>query len=113
MKKPRDIDSELKVLQERTRELKTRRTMQLGELVAATGADTLAVEALAGVLLAALDQAREKPEVVARWAERGQAFFQGGRTRRKGGAGQEESAAPASGTPRSGSPAEEAGGSLR
>ncbi|MGB8843358.1 MAG: conjugal transfer protein TraD [Aliidongia sp.] len=116
MKKPRDIDSELKALQERARELKIRRTMQLGELVAATGADTLTVEAIAGILLAALDQARDKPEAVARWTERGQTFFQTGRKsgkRSKGAAGQEEATAPASGTPGSGSPAEEAGGSLR
>jgi len=32
---------------------------------------------LAGVLLAGVEQAREKPEAVARWTERGSAFFRG------------------------------------
>ena len=76
MRKPRDIDAELRALQERARDLKTKRTTQLGDLVAATGADTLPLEALAGVLLAAVEQAKEKPEAVARWTERGHAFFQ-------------------------------------
>ena len=75
MRKPRDIDAELRALQERARELKAKRTTQLGDLVAGTGADTLPLEALAGVLLAAVEQAKEKPEAVARWTERGQAFF--------------------------------------
>ncbi|MCB8883963.1 conjugal transfer protein TraD [Acidisoma cellulosilytica] len=78
MRKPRDIDAELKTLQERARELKTRKTMQLGELITATGADILPFETLAGVLLAAVDQAKEKPEALVRWTERGQAFFQEG-----------------------------------
>ncbi|WP_367161336.1 conjugal transfer protein TraD (plasmid) [Kozakia baliensis] len=83
MRKPRDIDAELKTLQEKAKQLKAQRTFQLGELVGATGADTLSIEALAGVLLAAVEQAESKPEAVARWAERGTAFFQAGR--KKGG----------------------------
>ena len=78
MRKPRDIDSELKALQEKAKQLKAQRTIQLGELVEATGADTLTIEALAGVLLAAVEQADGKPEAVARWTERGTAFFQAG-----------------------------------
>jgi len=77
MRKPRDIDAELKTLEERTRELKARRVTQLGELVTATGADSLPLEALAGVLLAAVEEAKNKPQTVARWTERGQAFFRG------------------------------------
>ena len=76
-RKPRDIDAELKALEERTRALKARRITQFGELVLATGADALPLEALAGVLLAAVEQAGEKPEAVARWTERGTAFFRG------------------------------------
>ncbi|GBQ27749.1 conjugal transfer protein TraC [Acetobacter estunensis NRIC 0472] len=76
MRKPRDIDAELKALQEKAKQLKAQRTIQLGELVEATGADTLSIEALAGVLLAAVEQADGKPEAVARWTERGTAFFQ-------------------------------------
>ncbi|MFT8370958.1 conjugal transfer protein TraD [Acetobacter sp.] len=78
MRKPRDIDSELKALQEKAKQLKAQRTIQLGELVEATGSDTLSIEALAGVLLAAVEQADGKPEAVARWTERGTAFFQAG-----------------------------------
>lgn len=78
MRKPRDIDAELKALQEKAKQLKAQRTIQLGELVEATGADTLSIEALAGVLLAAIEQADGKPEAVARWTERGTAFFQAG-----------------------------------
>jgi hypothetical protein len=78
MRKPRNIDAELKALQEKTKQLKAQRTIQLGELVEATGADTLTIEALAGVLLAAVEQADGKPEAVARWTERGTAFFQSG-----------------------------------
>lgn len=75
-RKPRDFDAELQALMERTRKLKGQRTVQLGELVQVTGADTLPVEALAGILLAAVEQAKKQPEAVARWTERGQAFFQ-------------------------------------
>ncbi|MFT8520193.1 MULTISPECIES: conjugal transfer protein TraD [Acetobacteraceae] len=83
MRKPRDIDAELKALQEKAKQLKAQRTIQLGELVEATGADTLSIEALAGVLLAAVEQADGKPEAVARWTERGTMFFQVGA--KKGG----------------------------
>ncbi|KXV51141.1 conjugal transfer protein TraC [Acetobacter tropicalis] len=78
MRRPRDIDSELKALQEKAKQLKAQRTIQFGELVEATGADTLSIEALAGVLLAAVEQEDGKPEAVARWTEWGAAFFQAG-----------------------------------
>lgn len=83
MRKPRDIDAELKTLQEKAKQLKAQRTVQLGELVGATGADALSIEALVGVLLAAVEQAESKPEAVTRWVERGTAFFQAGA--KKGG----------------------------
>ncbi len=47
------------------------------------GADALPFEALAGALIAALEQSRKQPEAVARWTERGQAFFQNGGKRGK------------------------------
>jgi DNA-binding protein H-NS len=89
MRKPRDIDSELSALAERTKLLKAKRVRQFGELVTSTGADALPVEILAGSLLAigeATDTEREA------WRERGAAFFQKGgnaarRTRTKPGAG--------------------------
>ncbi len=51
MRKPRDIDSELKALEAKAKTLKERRVRQLGELVIATGADTLEADLLAGALL--------------------------------------------------------------
>jgi hypothetical protein len=78
VRKPRDYDAELQTLMERAKKVKTQKTIQLGELVQVTGADTLPFEALAGALLAALEQAKKTPEAVTRWTERGQAFFQQG-----------------------------------
>jgi len=51
MRIPRDFDAELKALEDKARELKTRKVQQLGELVIATGADALAPEELAGALI--------------------------------------------------------------
>lgn len=75
-RKPRDYDAELQALMERAKKVKTQKTTQLGELVQVIGADSLPIEALAGVLLAALDESKSQPETVARWTERGQVFFQ-------------------------------------
>ena len=69
-RKPRDFDAELQALMDRTKKVKTQKTTQLGELVQVVGADSLPMEALAGALLAAVDQAKKQPEAVARWAER-------------------------------------------
>src|SRR5258707_5743774 len=52
MRKPRDFDGELKALQDKARDLKSRKVQQLGELVIATGADSLSVDELAGALIA-------------------------------------------------------------
>lgn len=80
MRKPRDYDSELKVLDDKAKLLKERRLHQLGELVVATGADALPVEQLAGNLLAAV----ESNDTAAKegWRKRGAAFFQGSRKAR-------------------------------
>jgi len=75
MRKPRDLDSDLKALNERAKLLRERKLRQLGELVIATGADALPIEELAGVLLAALG-AREV-ELKEGWRARGAAFFRG------------------------------------
>jgi hypothetical protein len=82
-RKPRDFDAELQALTERAKKLKLQKTTQLGELVQLVGADTLPFEALAGALLAALEQSKKQPEAIARWTERGQAFFQPGGKRGK------------------------------
>jgi hypothetical protein len=77
-RKPRDYDAELQALMDKAKKVKTQKTTQLGELVQITGADTLPFEALAGALLAALEQSKKQPEAVTRWTERGQTFFQAG-----------------------------------
>jgi DNA-binding protein H-NS len=48
MRKPRDFDADLKALEDKARGLKIRKVRQLGELVNATGADTLSADELAG-----------------------------------------------------------------
>lgn len=79
MRKPRDYDSELKALEDKAKDLKTRKVQQLGELVIATGADSFSAEELAGALLVLA----ETKDVAKReaWARRGAAFFRG-RSRR-------------------------------
>ena len=79
MRKPRDFDAELKALEDKTRGLKSRKVRQLGELVIATGADTLNTNELAGALIV-LAETKEAGKREA-WARRGAAFFQG-RSRR-------------------------------
>lgn len=74
MRKPRDFDAELKALEDKARELKTRKVQQLGELVIATGADNLSADELAGALVAIAD-IRDAGKREA-WAKRGAAFFQ-------------------------------------
>jgi hypothetical protein len=75
MRKPRDFDAELKVLAEKAKQLKERRVRQLGGLVAATGADALDADLLAGALLNAAST--KDPGVKEGWRRRGVAFFQG------------------------------------
>lgn len=75
MRKPRDYDSELKALGDKARQLKERKVQQLGELVAATGADALPIDQLAGALLSAVDT--KDAAAKEGWRKRGAAFFQG------------------------------------
>ncbi len=85
MRKPRDFNAELLALNDRAKRLKERKVRQLGELVAATGADALDAETLAGGLLAMMevgDAARKES-----WRKRGQTFFQ--RRSREAAAGAE------------------------
>ena len=82
-RKPRDFDAELQALMDKAKKVKSQKTIQLGELVQVLGADSLPMEALAGALLAAVEQSKKQPEAVARWTERGQAFFQQGGKRGK------------------------------
>jgi hypothetical protein len=73
MRKPRDFDSELKALTDKARQLKERRVRQLGELVAATGADALDADLLAGALLGAV--AAKDATTKEGWRKAGVAFF--------------------------------------
>jgi len=74
MRKPRDYDAELKALDDKAKQLKTRKLQQLGELVIATGADALPIEQLAGALLLAAGNADPATQEAQR--KRGAAFFQ-------------------------------------
>ena len=91
MRKPRDIDAELRALSDKAKGLKAKRVLQLGELVALTGADALDLETLAGALIAAVTGAKSAEQKEA-WRSEGAAFFQ--RRGRKGRSGVE---APKSG----------------
>ena len=81
MRKVRDYDAELKALNDKARSLKAKRVEQLGQLVAATGADALDAQTLAGVLLGAV--ASKDADAKEAWRAKGAAFFQ--RRGRKGG----------------------------
>jgi DNA-binding protein H-NS len=75
MRKPRDFDSELKALTDKAKLLKSRKVQQLGELVIATGGDTLDPDTLTGALLgiAKTKDAKEREA----WRAAGAAFFRG------------------------------------
>src|SRR4051794_33605084 len=75
MRKPRDFDTELKALEDKARALKTRKVRQLGELVIATGADTLTANELAGALIVLAET--KKTGKRGGWTRRGAAFFLG------------------------------------
>ena len=83
MRKVRDYDAELKALNDKARSLKAKRVEQLGQLVAATGADALDAETLAGVLLDAIGSKDAGTKEA--WRAKGTAFFQR-RGRKSGGA---------------------------
>ncbi|CAN5445154.1 hypothetical protein BH10PSE5_BH10PSE5_12240 [soil metagenome] len=91
MRKPRDIDAELRALSDKAKGLKAKRVLQLGELVTVTGADALDLETLAGALLAAVNGAKQS-ETKEAWRSEGAAFFQ-----RRGRKGRTGGAAPGSG----------------
>lgn len=74
MRKPRDIDAELKALAEKAKLLKERRVQQLGELVIGTSADSIDAETLAGALLVIAETS--DPAKRESWRKRGAAFFQ-------------------------------------
>ena len=81
MRKVRDYDAELKALGDKAKTIKARKIEQLGQLVAATGADVLDVEILAGVLLGAATNKDARAKEA--WRAAGTAFFR--RPRRSAG----------------------------
>ena len=97
MRKPRDIDAELKALAEKAKGLKAQRLTQLGELVLLTGADALDLDTLAGALLAAAKESDSQAKEV--WRSEGAAFFLSRRrkARTAGGAAAEGAGAPVAG----------------
>jgi DNA-binding protein H-NS len=79
MRKPRDFDAELKWLEDKARDLRSRKVQQLGELVISTGAGALSADELAGALIM-LAETKDAGKREA-WVKRGAPFFQG-RSRR-------------------------------
>ena len=75
MRKPRDFDSALRTLTDKTKALKENKRRQLGELIVATGADALDMEMLAGGLLAIVESKDAAQKEI--WRKRGVAFFRG------------------------------------
>lgn len=105
MRKPRDIDAEIRTLQDKAKTLKARKVTQLGELVTVTGADSLDLETLAGALLAAVNGAKSADQKEA-WRSEGAAFFQRrGRKGRSGVEGSTTGGASGAGTNNDGDPA--------
>lgn len=74
MRRMRDYDAELKALGDKAKAIKARKVEQLGQLVAATGADALDAETLAGVLLDAVGSKDASAKEA--WRSKGAAFFQ-------------------------------------
>ncbi|MFD0847947.1 conjugal transfer protein TraD [Sphingosinicella xenopeptidilytica] len=73
MRRPRDYDAEMKLLADKVKALQDRKLRELGQLVAATGADALGIDVLAGVLV----HAAATTDMVQReeWRRAGAAFF--------------------------------------
>ncbi len=81
MRKPRDYEAELKALDDKARLLKERKVRQLGELIIATGADTLDPEVLTGALLALAEI--KDPATTEAWRARGAGYFRSQGRKRK------------------------------
>ena len=96
MRKVRDYDAELKALGDRARSLKAKRVEQLGQLVAATGADSLDAETLAGVLLAAIKSTDVDHKEA--WQKSGAAFFQRRARKNSKSTGGDAAGSPSDGT---------------
>ena len=67
MRKPVALDGQIKALREKAVALEERQKTQFGELVMATGADAMPLEALAGALLAAVGAGFTVGAALLRW----------------------------------------------
>ena len=76
MRKVRDYDTELKALADKAKKLKARKVEQLGALVVATGADTLDLEVIAGMLRQGVMEASQD-SVKESWRTDGATFLRG------------------------------------
>jgi Conjugal transfer protein TraD len=74
MRKVRDYDAELNALRDKARQIKARKIEQLGALVVATGADTLDLEVIAGMLRHGVMEARVE-SVKESWRADGATFL--------------------------------------
>ena len=91
MRRPKDFDAQLKALADKAKTLKGNKLHRLGELIVATGADTLDMETLAGGLLAitATKDAAQR----AAWKKAGEEMFRkGARSTEARASGNNESA---------------------
>jgi len=77
MRKVRNYDQELNALAERANRLKAEKVHRLGELVIATGADQVGIEALTGGLLSIAQEPKRGANREA-WRVAGAGFFQNG-----------------------------------
>ncbi len=75
MRKPKDFDAALRALTDKTKTLKQNKRRQLGDLIMATGADTLDIEMLAGGLLAIVETTDAGQKEA--WRRRGAEMFRG------------------------------------
>jgi hypothetical protein len=76
IRRPKDFDAQLKALAEKAKALKDNKLHHLGELVVATGADTIDPETLAGGLLAIT--LTKDPTQRAAWKKAGEEMFRKG-----------------------------------
>lgn len=84
MRRPKDFDAQLKALAEKAKTLKESKLHRLGELVVATGADTIDIETLAGGLLAIM--ATKDAAQRTAWKKAGEEMFRKGVRAAKAGA---------------------------
>jgi hypothetical protein len=92
MRKPRDIDAELKALQDKQHSLKLKRITQFGELVTATSSGALDLKS-SPVCSSMPSNAKADPSVEA-WQQRNQSFFRRDRRAKANGTGPAASRAP-------------------